>query len=143
MHISRFSDYSLRVLIFLAAGDERATARTIADAYRISFHHVAKAAQFLAREGFVVATRGRSGGLRLAQPAEEISLGEVLRKSEAGSALVECMKADDASCAIMPVCELADVLGTAQEAFFTYLDDKTLAEVTSNKACLRKLLTAA
>ncbi len=144
MHISQFSDYSLRILIFLASSDESATAKSIAEAYKISFHHVAKAAQFLTREGFVKATRGRSGGMRLAKPADEISVGKVLRESEKGNvALVECMKPEGKYCTIVPVCKLAGALRKAQGAFFSTLDEITLADVTSNRDSLRLLLSAA
>ena len=143
MHITQFSDYSLRILIFLASSDEGVSAKKIAQAYDISFHHVAKAAQFLTREGYVSATRGRSGGIRLTRPAGKISVGEVMRKSEKGTAaLVECMKPDGKQCAIVPVCRLAGALRKAQEAFFGVLDNITLADVTSNRRALRSLLTA-
>lgn len=144
MRISKFSDYTLRVLIFLASCERPATARKIADAYRISFHHVAKTAQFLAREGYVVASRGRAGGMCLARPVDKISIGVVIRKSEKGSAeLVECMRPGGGRCAIAPVCKLANALQSAQEAFFACLDDTTLEDITSNKALLKNLLTAA
>ena len=53
--LSVFSDYTLRVLIFLAVSpSENASAQLIAERYGISFHHVAKVAQWLAREGYVV-----------------------------------------------------------------------------------------
>ena len=144
MHISQFSDYSLRILIFLASSDKDASAKKIAQSYGISFHHVAKAAQFLTREGYVSATRGRSGGMRLAQAPSQISVGEVIRKSEAGNvALVECMKPDGRRCAIVPICRLAGALRKAQEAFFGTLDDITLADVASNRNALRSFLSAA
>lgn len=144
MHISQFSDYSLRVLIFLASSDEVSTAKSIAAAYGISFHHVAKAAQFLTREGYVEATRGRTGGIRLARDPQAISIGEVLRKSEEGNvALVECMKPDGKRCAIVPVCRLASKLRMAQENFFATLDEVTLSDVTSNRDSLRAFLVTA
>lgn len=144
MHISQFSDYSLRILIFLATSDEVSTAKTIAAAYDISFHHIAKAAQFLTREGYVEATRGRSGGMRLTRDPESISVGEVLRKSEEGNvALVECMKPNGKRCAIVPACKLVSKLLMAQENFFATLDVVTLSDVTSNKAALRALLVTA
>ena len=66
MNITTFSDYTLRVLIYLASHEgERSTAEQIAKAYDISFHHVAKAGQWLAREGYVNSERGRAGGMTL------------------------------------------------------------------------------
>ena len=144
MHISQFSDFSLRILIFLASSEEVSTAKSIAEAYGVSFHHIAKAAQFLTREGYVESTRGRSGGIRLTRDPQSISVGEVLRKSEEGNvALVECMKPDGKRCAIVPVCKLASKLRMAQENFFATLDEVTLADVTTNRDSLRALLTTA
>lgn len=141
MRLSQFADYSLRVLILLASReDEATTAQAVAESYGISFHHVAKAAQFLAREGFVVATRGRGGGLRLGRRPAEISLGEVVRKAERGTALVECMKRQGNHCAITSVCRLAGALNSAQERFYQALEETTLADVTGNRRELRAAL---
>jgi len=86
MNITTFSDYALRVLIFLAVDDQRkSTADEIAKSYDISFHHVAKAAQWLRREGYIMSERGRSGGISLVRKAEEINIGEVVRATEADS----------------------------------------------------------
>lgn len=132
MQITTFSDYTLRILIYLATKDgQTATTQEISEAYGISFHHVAKAAQWLTREGHLSAARGRGGGIRLARKPEEISIGAVLRASEAGTGLVECMRPGPTKCIIAPVCGLAPILDDAKEAFFAALDEHTLAETTT------------
>lgn len=129
MQINSFSDYSLRILIYLAlANDRLVSSREIADRYDISFDHVAKAAQLLSREKFVDAVRGRSGGMRLAREPKDISIGEVLRLTEAGTALVECMRDEPSKCVLAPCCALAPILSDAAEAFYHHLDEKTLAD---------------
>lgn len=131
MQITKFSDFALRILIHLAIVDgELRTTREIAKAHNLSFNHLAKVAQWLTNEGYVKSIRGRSGGMRLACSAESISIGELMRKSEQGSPLVECMKGGEGSCCVMmPACGLLPILYDAQEAFFQSLDQRSLQDV--------------
>ncbi len=130
MQLTKFSDYSLRLLIQLSSVQgRRLTARQIADDQGLSFNHLAKIAQWLAAEGYVTATRGRAGGISLAMAPSAINLGTLLRRSEAGSALVECMDAGGGQCLLTPACGLKSLLANAHEAFFVYLDNYTLADV--------------
>lgn len=143
MNLTVFSDYSLRILIFLAVSDApRASAREIAGRYGISVHHVAKVAKWLVREGLVEARRGRGGGLRLARPADELSIGEVLRRSERGGRPVACMR-ENGSCRIDGACGLAPLLDDAREAFFAVLDRHTLADAAERRAGIARLLRLA
>lgn len=142
MNITTFSDYTLRVLIYLAThAGEKSTAQDIAAAYDISFHHVAKAAQWLAREGHVISERGRSGGMTLSHSPSEINIGQILRATEAGSALVDCMRANGGSCCISPSCGLKSALAEAKAAFYTVLDKCSLADISKQKSALKILLT--
>ena len=141
MQITKFSDLALRLLIHLAvAGDERISARAIADRHGLSFNHLAKVAQWLTSEGYLDATRGRGGGLTLAKRPEEISIGVLLRKSEQGSALVECLRDDGGACLLTPCCGLLPLLLDAQEAFFAQLDDKTIADTVGSSSGAARLL---
>jgi Rrf2 family protein len=86
MQLTRYSDYSLRVLIYLAANKQgMATTQQIATAYGISLAHLTKVVKELASRGYVETIRGRSGGMRLAVPADEILIGEVVRSTEGES----------------------------------------------------------
>jgi len=141
MNITTFSDYTLRVLIYLAAHEgEKSTAEKIASAYGISFHHVAKAAQWLAREGYVNSERGRSGGMTLRHNLNEINIGRVVKATEAGSALVDCMKGNGGTCCIQPSCGLKHALVEAQAAFYKALESFTLADIVTEKSTLQMLL---
>lgn len=143
MQLTKFSDFALRILIHLAvAGEDRLSARGIAEQQGESVNHMAKIAQWLAAEGYVAATRGRGGGMVLARPAEDISIGQVLRRSEAGSPLVECMHEDGGHCVLTPACGLLPYLGTAQEAFFAALDAVTLKDVIEQKSGMIALVRA-
>ncbi|GHA94573.1 HTH-type transcriptional regulator NsrR [Algimonas arctica] len=142
MNITTFSDYALRVLIYLAVDEaEKSTAKDIAASYDISFHHVAKAAQWLAREGYIHAERGRSGGISLSRLAQDINVGELVRATEAGTALVDCMRVDGGACSIRPACGLKQALAEAQDAFYAVLDRVSLADVVVKRSALSQLLT--
>jgi len=147
MRLTVHSDYSLRVLIFLAARNgEMSTIPEIAEAYGISRAHLMKVVHELGRLGYVETTRGRHGGLSLGRPPESIRIGEVLRQTEESLALVECFsKARPGDgCRIDGACRLKGVLAEAMRAFFAVLDDHTLADIVGARAApLRRLLRLA
>ena len=129
MQLTKFSDYALRVLMYThAAGGRRVTIEEIAVAYRISRAHLMKVVNSLARAGYLTALRGRSGGVVLAQPADDIRIGEVVRATEPSFAIVECFSTNN-QCAVTGRCRLARVLDQALTAFLAVLDQHTLASV--------------
>jgi len=141
MRLTVYTDYSLRVLMFLAVRDEAlATIAEIAKAYGISKNHLMKVAHQLGLAGYVETVRGKGGGLRLARPPQDIMLGEVVRRTEPDMALVPCFDPADVSCAIFSGCVLRGVLGHARDAFLTVLDRHTLADLVRPRASLQKAL---
>ncbi len=141
MQLSAFSDYTLRILIFLAMESSRSVStREIAEKFDLSFDHLAKAAQFLRRGGYVTATRGRGGGMRLARDSSEISIGAVLRGTEAGTGLVECLRSGSkpVQCRLAPICCLTGIFVEANDAFFAALDRRTLADALPGSASFRR-----
>lgn len=142
MHLTAFTDYCLRVLIFVATRPEgRSTIADIARAYGISEHHLVKVAHRLGREGVLLNTRGRGGGLALARPAREINVGEVVRTVEGASPPIDCGRsATRGECAIAPVCRLAGPLSEAMRAFYAVLDGYTLQDLTRNRGELEAIL---
>jgi Rrf2 family nitric oxide-sensitive transcriptional repressor len=100
-----------------------------------------KVAHQLSLAGYIETVRGRRGGLRLARPAEAISLGEVVRKTEPDMAIVMCFEPINAHCAIRPSCVLRRALQKAYLAFVEVLDGYTLADLVKPKAPLRTLLS--
>ncbi len=136
MRLTRHTDYAIRVLIHLAAHDDRTISiQEIACAYDISKDHLMKVVQRLSKSGFVAAQRGRGGGLRLGRPIEAIRIGDVVRRAEDGFQLVDC-----ASCKVAPVCGLPRILNEATAAFFEVLDRRTLADILSDPPSARRLL---
>ncbi|MFZ5512063.1 MAG: Rrf2 family transcriptional regulator [Pseudomonadota bacterium] len=131
MQLTRFTDYALRVLIFLAGkGEELATIGEIARSYDISENHVMKIVHHLGRLGYITTLRGKGGGLRLGRPPEEIRLGDVVRDTEETLSVVECLAEGYAGdCRLLPGCRLKTILSEAQRAFLGHLDRYTLKDI--------------
>jgi Rrf2 family transcriptional regulator, nitric oxide-sensitive transcriptional repressor len=141
MQLTKFSDYALRVLMFAhAAGDRLVTIEEIAAAYRISRAHLMKVVNALTRAGFLTPVRGRSGGVRLAKPADEIVLGAVVRATEPNFALVECFATGN-QCVITGCCRLPSLMDEALDAFLHVLDQHTLANIALRPRDFKKTLT--
>lgn len=129
MKLTGFSDYTLRVLMYLAMNrDGLSTIPAIAAAYGISENHLMKVVHQLAKSGLIESVRGKGGGIRLAVPPENIRIGEVVRVAEGGGPIVECFS-DHNDCRIAPHCKLAGVLSRAFEALYASLDQHTLADL--------------
>ena len=130
MQLTQFTDYSLRVLIYLARLPEPglATVSEIADYYKVSRNHLVKVVNKLANEGFILAIRGKGGGLKLGRPADTIGVGEVVRITEANMELVECFNKKTNQCCIANGCVLKAQLYEARRAFMMVLDKYTLAD---------------
>ena len=138
MRLTRYTDYALRVLMHLAAEPDRLSSIAVmARRYSISHNHLMKVVHDLRKAGFVSAVRGRSGGIRLARAPAEIVVGEVVRHTEDGLALVDC-----GSCMLAPACGLTGVLAEAMRAFITVLDSYTLADIVVGRAEAMRALWA-
>ena len=130
VQLTRYSDYSLRVLIYLAVDSDRlVTIEEIARSYDISKAHLMKVVHQLGLRGYLETVRGRGGGLRLARRPEEIRVGDVVRSTEENMALVECFEPASSQCVIEPMCGLRSVLSEALTAFLAVLDRYTLADL--------------
>ncbi|MES1927358.1 Rrf2 family transcriptional regulator [Salinisphaera sp. T31B1] len=143
MQLTTHTDYSLRLLIYLAVRKEGmpATVQAAADRYRISANHMAKVAQTLVLYGYINSQRGRGGGLSLAKPASQINIGAVVRRTE-NLRLLECF-GPNSTCPIDPACRLKNILGRAQTAFLEVLDEYSLDGLVTNEDELRMLLGGA
>lgn len=140
MRLTYFCDYAFRVLMYLAVKPERrCTIREISAAYGISRAHLMKVVNLLTREGLVTAQRGPNGGLTLALPADQIRLGDVVRKTEEDVGLVECFRPEN-TCRLTPSCALAPALSRALRAFLAELDKQTVADLVRDPQTIRRLV---
>ena len=140
MRLTSFSDYTLRVLIYLALNQDRlATIQSIAESYGISENHLMKVVHHLSKTGVIESVRGKGGGIRLARPADSIHLGAVIRSAEGDVPIVECM-GEDNHCRITRSCTLAGILSGAFENLYAYLDRYTLADLAKRPAPLLRQL---
>lgn len=136
MRLTRYTDYAMRVLLYLGARPEQiCSIAEIARAYGVSQNHLMKVVSELAREGFVTSMRGRTGGIRLARAPEAINVGDVVRQMEDDFSLVDC-----ANCIIAPACGLSCALQEAVGAFLAVLDRYTLADFLVQRSDLANLL---
>jgi Rrf2 family nitric oxide-sensitive transcriptional repressor len=141
MKLTAFTDYSLRVLIYLATEpDRRATIAEICAAFDIKANHLTKVVHHLGKCGWVSTVRGKGGGLTLARPADQISVGRVVRDAEGEDQPAECFSSEESHCAIVRGCRLKGVLGEAVDAFYAVLDRYTLADITRNREMLAQVL---
>jgi len=141
MKLSGFTDYALRVLIYLASDSHRrATIAEIAQAFQISENHLVKVVHLLGQKGWISTLRGKGGGLSLALAAQDIVVGRVVRDTEGADLPAECFNADGGHCCIAPICQLRDVLAEAVKAFYQVLDAYTLADLVQEPQGLARLL---
>ena len=142
MQLTLYSDYSLRVLIFLGtqSTEEKVTIANIADAYGISRNHLVKVVHNLSLLGYINTARGKHGGMRLSRPARDINLGDVVRNTEGTFDIVECFNVASNTCPISPICKLKGVINEAYRNFIGVLDRYTLADILKNKKQLHTIL---
>lgn len=131
MQLKRYTDYSLRILIYLAINpDQVISVNEIAGAYDISRNHLLKVVNGLVEQGLIRTHRGKTGGLQLAVPANKINVGEVVKYMEGNSQLIDCR---ELYCPILPACNLKLALHEAHEAFYNSLKRYTLASLIKGK----------
>ncbi len=140
MRLTLHTDYALRALLYLAAaGDAGGTAQGIADSYGISRNHLSKVLQRLGALGYLTATRGRGGGVKLARAPGDIRVGTVVRQTEDSLAQVECFDPERNTCPLIGACSLERGLGEALDAYLAVLDRYTIADVALDERGLKRL----
>ncbi|MPQ75509.1 Rrf2 family transcriptional regulator [Hydrogenovibrio sp. JE_KL2] len=140
MQLTKYTDYALRVLMYLAIQEDRTEKiqiQTIADKFGIPKNHLIKVVHRLGQEEFISTVKGKGGGIFLCRAPSTISVGQVVRRLETTLNPVNC---DEPVCCIKEVCMLKPALHAAMEAFLSTLDNYTLADITQNEQKLGNLL---
>ena len=141
MHLTQFSDYSLRLVLYLACHPDRLiSVEEVGQSYGISRHHLVKVVQSLTELKVIESQRGRGGGMRLALAPSKINVGWLIRRTEPHFHLVECFDQEMNTCPIASVCGLKGALARAQNAFLTVLDEYSLDDFQSQRKELVRLL---
>ena len=135
MRLTTFTDYSLRVLMYLAnAPGRRGTIAEVAGFYAISEAHLVKVVHLLGREGLLRNTRGRGGGIELARAPRAISVGRTVRLTEGLDLPAECFDREHNTCRLAGRCRLERALGKALGKFYEVLDGYTLEDLRRSTA---------
>lgn len=131
MHLTSYTDYALRVLLFTGAAGHTVTISMISDAFGISKEHLRKVVHALAQLGYLHTTQGRHGGISLAIPAAQINVRDIVQKLEPGT-MVECFRADTNRCQIDGMCGLKHVLYKAQQNYMDTLGNYWLSDLITD-----------
>jgi Rrf2 family transcriptional regulator, nitric oxide-sensitive transcriptional repressor len=139
MQLTQYTDYALRVLIYVSLQKKQArvTVPEIAKHFQISRNHLIKVVHNLGTLGYLHTTRGKGGGICLQRTPDLINLGEVVRAMEVKLDPVDCITRP---CPILPQCALRGILYKARDQFLQVLDGYTLADLVRKPTGLRKLL---
>ncbi len=141
MRLTTRTNLAARILMACAVNDETIVRTSeIAKKCNASTHHLLQVVNLLHGSGFVETIRGRSGGLRLAHPMEQISIGAVFRVFEASAPFAECFDEKTNSCPLSASCRLRSYISRALEAFYHELDMVTLADLVKGNCGLSTLL---
>jgi Rrf2 family nitric oxide-sensitive transcriptional repressor len=129
MRLTLYTDFSLRVLLYLANKPEQlVTITELADFYKVSRNHLVKVVHQLGIKGYILTIRGKHGGMKLARSPHEIVVGEVVRKMEPDFDLFECFNKEENQCVITQSCRLKSMFFGARHDFLNTLDQYTLAD---------------
>ena len=142
MHLTRLTDYSLRILMYVAVAppDKCATIAEITDAFSISRSQLKKVVRHLGKSCLLRNVRGRGDGLELVRLASEIDVGKAVRSADSDTPVVECFNHNTTGCAISPVCRLRHALKAANDSFCAIVSRYSRADVTAKSQPLARLL---
>lgn len=144
MRLTIRTNLAMRTLMACAVNDGQIVRRhEIALCCNASENHLAQVVNTLGQLGYLDTQRGRAGGIRLALPAEQISVGEVFRAFEGGTPFAECFASQGNTCPLIDSCLLRPALAAAVESFYASLDRVTLADLVADNQGLDRLLTVA
>lgn len=133
MELTAFTDYSLRLLIYLGREpDKLASIDMVADYYQVSRHHIAKIVNRLSELGYIETIRGKNGGIRLGMSPEAINIGTLVLQTEPHFNIVECFDSKTNTCRLNNCCALKGILAQARNAFIKTLRAHTLADALNH-----------
>lgn len=133
MKLTSYTNYAMRCLqLATLKHPELVRVDDVVLIHDVSRPHIVKVVHELGKAGYLETIRGRSGGFRLARPAENIIVGDVVRLTEGSMDIVECFNPDTNTCPFIGICKLSKKIQEATNAFMEILDDVTVADIASN-----------
>lgn len=137
MQLTRFTDYGLRTLMYLAARpEEKSSVKEISEHYGISRNHLVKVVHRLSQLGYIETMKGKGGGIKIAQGTEKLRLGDLITQLEPNMNMVECFDAKTNTCRITGSCQLKHYMFEATNSFVDTMNKYTLADTVQNKELL-------
>lgn len=134
MRLTSFTDYAVRVLMYVAKKDgELASIREVSKVYDISSNHLMKVVHLLGKGNYLDTVRGKNGGFRLGKKPQDINIGELIRYTEDDLSIVECLGKKEGRCALIEECNFSNVMADALTAFLGVADKCTLADLIEEK----------
>ncbi|MBR9728575.1 Rrf2 family transcriptional regulator [Shewanella intestini] len=133
MKLTRYTDFGIRILMYVAMQPEREVLFRISEVtevFELSSNHVAKIIHHLGKLGYIQTIRGKSGGFKLAVEASEINLGTLVGQLENSLAPIDC---NEPRCRFTSACAFKGILGKALAAYMAVLAQYTLADIVANK----------
>lgn len=126
MQLSKFTDYAFRVLMYIAHHQEELhTIPHLAEKLYVSQNHLVKVVHFMAKQHWLITTRGKGGGIKVSSLVLSMPVGEVIRTLQGDPKLVNC---NSPACVLKPSCQLKSILHDALEQFYQYLNQYTISE---------------
>lgn len=144
MKLTAYTNYALRTLQLAALrAPDLVRVEDVVRLHRLKKPNIVKAVHELGREGYIETQRGRGGGFRLARPATEIRVGDIVRLTEGDMDVVECFNPETNTCPLIGICRLSQGVQEATRAFMAVLDDLTIADISANRGELLGRIAAA
>lgn len=126
-NLSKRARFGIYVLVELTRSPEsQRSTEELAQLFGVSANHLSKVMQRLAREGWVVGTRGPSGGYQLAADPKILCMADVIELFEGSPRFDVCSLADRADCAQAIQCEIKHVVREIEEQSFYTLKSVTI-----------------
>lgn len=140
MKLTSQTSYAIRMLMYCHSKGELATVKEVAKFYGLPERFLFKILLSLNAAGYMETLRGRNGGIRLARPADQIRLGDVIRDIEENFELAECFQAEGSDCPLVTSCGMNEALNRALAGFFDILNEYTIADLARNNHNINVLM---
>lgn len=130
MYLSKFTDYSFRILMYLGNNpDKLSTVDELSSILGLSTHHVKKIVYKLSKNNYILSLKGRNGGIKLGMDPKDINLGKLLEITEDNLDILECFSIENNTCSLNNCCKLKPIINDALESFKLKFSEYTLADI--------------